>query len=94
MSDMPDNIWAASIPNGESKQNGYWNERQDHTPYVRKDLVPQWISVDERLPEEDGRYLVADGSSWNEIVYFDVDRGWDEYASIVTRWMPIPEPPS
>ncbi len=60
-----------------------------------KDLTKQmsWISVDERLPGDDGNYLVTDGTAWSELVFFDTDRGWNEFDPIVTHWMPIPPLP-
>jgi hypothetical protein len=58
--------------------------------------MSEWISVEERLPEESGWYLV------NIFVPFDLDfmnlshyskgYGWNNPAT-VTHWMPLPEPP-
>ena len=59
-----------------------------------------WIDVKERLPEEDGQYLVygiglasradhyANGQWWKQ-------HGWqpDELKRKVTHWMPLPQPP-
>lgn len=63
---------------------------------------PQWISVKDRLPEENGNYLVAVNcprGKWDEICAFD-GRDWvsvdehEEYATKwVTYWMPLPAPP-
>ena len=63
--------------------------------------VPQWISVDDRLPEEDGYYLCCIKSSlFPDRVYIDIlecDKGSFEeghiYTDTVTHWMPLPEPP-
>jgi hypothetical protein len=58
---------------------------------------PKWISVKDRLPEEDD-VVVA----WLEInaglilVYHDgafYDLAFDKPTMIVTHWMPLPEPP-
>ena len=65
--------------------------------------VDKWINVDERLPEENGRYLVCVAirhlvfedltmvviMGYNKIKGFDVVSGEE----IVTHWMPLPEPP-
>lgn len=58
--------------------------------------LPNWIPVSERLPEEDGFYLVTvnyGGAAWVHESYFMQcnSRGvhWD-YPD-VTAWMPIPE---
>ena len=58
-----------------------------------------WISVEERLPEKDGRYLVTDGE-FIGIVYFFKDFGkfakYRRYPhpfyedDVIKLWMPIP----
>ena len=63
----------------------------------------EWIPVTERLPEENGNYLVAvkcPRGKWVEICACD-GRDWvsvDEYAEYatkwVTHWMPLPTPPT
>ncbi len=61
-------------------------------------LSHQWISVDEKLPEEDGDYIVrlvaheGDKAYYNEIsTYSSQAKRWLYVGSlIVTHWMPIP----
>lgn len=63
---------------------------------------PKWIPVTERLPEENGNYLVSvkcPRGKWVEICACDgrdlvsVDE-YTEYATKwVTHWMPLPQPP-
>ena len=61
----------------------------------------EWISVDERLPDNDGEYL-----TWDGLIYFliwfnaslglwNVSEGGDTSSAIrdVTHWMPLPEAP-
>lgn len=63
--------------------------------------VPKWISVDNRLPEEDGYYLCCIKSAlFPDRVYIDIlecDKGSFEeghiYTDTVTHWMPLPELP-
>ena len=63
--------------------------------------VPQWISVDDRLPEEDGYYLCCIKSSlFPDRVYIDIlecaKSSFEEghiYTDTITHWMPLPEPP-
>ena len=63
--------------------------------------VPQWISIEDRLPEEDGYYLCCIKSSlFPDRVYIDTlecDKGNFEeghiYTDTVTHWMPLPELP-
>ena len=65
-----------------------------------------WISVKERLPEEEGKYLVY--SDWEgceigkwmkngwkvwKFDFFDEDLAWDEPLYTITHWQPLPEPP-
>lgn len=68
--------------------------------YVRyadiEPLLPKWVSVEERLPERPGMYLIATHAGT-----FDVDcfishrREWDVYRlSEVTHWMPLPPLPT
>lgn len=62
--------------------------------------VGEWISVDERLPDGNGVFLVSlKESGYENLVYFDVipyaDGEWrnlpDKFT--VSHWMPLPEPP-
>lgn len=58
-----------------------------------------WISVEERLPEEDGYYIVTDGTIVMIAYYF---KGWSKFAQykayphpfyeegVITAYMPIP----
>ena len=71
--------------------------------------VQEWISVDDRLPEEDDNYIVTacdEGCSAGEGIWYSTvvvvaeyyKGSWtwyDEYSleGIVTHWMPMPEPP-
>ena len=64
--------------------------------------VQEWIPVDERLPEETGRYLTANKILDDKIDVFDLwfDGGFwyiddedDMFDYEVTHWMPMPQPP-
>ena len=66
------------------------------------DVAPraEWISVDERLPDENGVFLVSlKESGYENLVYFDVrpyaDGEWRNLPDklTVSHWMPLPEPP-
>ena len=66
----------------------------------------KWISVEERLPEESGRYIVLRKSgdcldccyekerdSWGVLIDMgEAGALWVAYKG-VTHWMPLPEPP-
>lgn len=65
-----------------------------------KAMLPRWIPVTERLPEEDGMYLVhgtwsASGRKVTDTCEFYVHDGYFRAAwnFDVTHWMPLPEPP-
>ena len=54
----------------------------------------EWISVDERLPERNGRYLTRcniEGQSLVCILYYSKVGGFNE--GTITHWMPLPEAP-
>lgn len=58
----------------------------------------EWISVEDRLPEENGTYLIAvKGSYASHFTGFDIES--NEFCDNVfrkkdiTHWMPLPEPP-
>ena len=63
----------------------------------------EWISVDERFPEESGEYLVFGRTFGNkkpqiwicECISIGSVMGWCNSATnpIVEAWMPLPEPP-
>lgn len=57
---------------------------------------PEWISVEERLPERNGRYLIIDDEGYMVVASWYKDCGWFIpicRANPVTHWMPLPEAP-
>lgn len=53
----------------------------------------EWVSVRERLPEKDGRYLVCTEHWSNWVGVSSLRSGvWDD--SKVSHWMNLPEPPN
>ena len=62
----------------------------------------EWISVEERLPDENGRYLAHikvehlafENLSIVAILQYGKSQGFDTHSEeTVTHWMPLPEPP-
>lgn len=54
---------------------------------------PRWIPVYEKLPEQEGWYLISLGDKTYGGA--DVDmycKGWVKYGTHVLAWMPLPEP--
>lgn len=67
------------------------------------DVAPraEWISVEERLPDKNGVFIVALEDSRDEnFLYFDVRQySYGKWCNIpdkltVSHWMPLPEPPT
>lgn len=71
---------------------------RDALAYIRQleAKVPQWISVKERLPEMEGKYIVCTAKGSVYCAKFSTRHGpafhTDMYTHI-THWMPLPEPP-
>jgi len=57
----------------------------------------RWNPVSERLPEENGQYLIfweCKHGKGIEIDAYSTSLGWhDVYSDLHTHWMPLPEPP-
>lgn len=58
---------------------------------------PKWISVEERLPEEAGKYIVCTRKKAVYCTAFRFFHGKGYFATDsnthITHWMPLPEPP-
>lgn len=61
--------------------------------------VQEWISVEDRLPEDDASYLVwASDCGESEVALYYGDGEWltedlENLTRFVTHWMPLPEHP-
>ena len=65
----------------------------------------EWISVKDRLPKKDGKYIVArrEGRNYSISVrkfrkevpcwYTGYCGHWERRTNAITHWMPLPEPP-
>ena len=78
-----------------------WSEKEPFITELIKGVPTGWISVKERLPEDDGDYLVYTREKYIGLFWFDRDeKEWIEESDFpclegyVTHWMPRPEPPN
>ena len=57
--------------------------------------MQEWVSVDERLPEETGKYIVctAKNTVYLAKYYSNVKHFGIEAHTHITHWMPLPAPP-
>ena len=55
----------------------------------------EWISVEERLPDEQGRFLIVDKEGQMNTAFYTPRFGWFSHFRIknITHWMPLPEAP-
>lgn len=67
------------------------------TDYLVKNgvTVQEWVSVEERLPEKSGTYLVIGKSGTPHTDHFYEHKPYHRIfiSRDVTHWMPLPEPP-
>lgn len=80
---------------GNDLQRAYWDGYEDG-----KNQSQEWISVDDKLPEENGSYLVIGKSGTPHTAHFYKGRTmhgktFSAHFSnrCVTHWMPLPEAP-
>lgn len=65
--------------------------------YDAPTIEAEWIPVSERLPEDEGWYLVTDDSGgvlWLEVEHYDPEFGLEPFCTIQNpvAWMPLPWP--
>lgn len=52
-----------------------------------------WISINERLPQEKGWYLVTREDGKVDLGYWFTNEGWKEgFNSKIIAWQPLPKP--
>lgn len=81
-----------------AKRNVVYEEDIKKAPTIDPaTLAPRWVSVEERLPEQRGAYLVAteDDDVYDAEFVPSVKQWWidDDLRLDVTHWQPLPDPP-
>lgn len=74
----------------------YIQRLEDHI-HCLINMMPEWVSVKERLPENGGVYLCCLNNEFRTICYFYGEQ-WDDSenadaTNLVTHWMPLPDLP-
>ena len=73
-------------------KDGYVDGVKECDPYIRR-----WISIKEKLPDQDGRYLVYipwGDNGWVGISSFRSDgHRLPSFDDLASHWMPLPESP-
>lgn len=85
-----DLVWCKSQ---SSRYDDYWDdviERLDSQP-----TISGWVSVKDRVPEEDGSTLICTKNGRVCTArFYKHQGGWNAYAGKnAAYWMPLPEPP-
>lgn len=75
-----------------------WAENTHYASEMQPYVLPSqtWISVDDRLPEEDGLYFAFYPGSIHErqVISFSSNiKRFNLFHDSVTHWMPLPKPP-
>lgn len=71
----------------EGYEGGYQDGIKECEPYMR-----EWISVKERLPHDNERYLTIDKFKIIEVEHYLPSLN-DFNRTDITHWMPLPNPP-
>lgn len=85
--------WNTSDSTDKALYNFTLNRIQEQPTIEPEQKTGKWIPCSERLPEEDGCYLVTTTGTNNDIIdiaYYTT--GLWHKASRIKAWMPLPEP--
>lgn len=90
-------------PNHAQAYDGYYSSKNVKCPFILgaewQSKQSPWISVKERLPEEDGYYFVTDGDVVEKVYFF---KKWNKFTStrdyphllynegVIKAWLHIP----
>ena len=78
--------------------NGWINEvAVECAAFAASVAAEAWVPVSERLPEQDGGYLITDSEGFMLVSYFQVKQHrfvvvQDELATSPVAWQPLPQP--
>jgi hypothetical protein len=82
-----DGQWVEIVPFEFSE--GEWVKYKDHLT-----VIPKWISVKDKMPEEGERVAITDGVYYGAgIKRHAYSDHWWMFDLNPTHWMPLPQPP-
>lgn len=93
---------AAFVIEQEERYGAFWKEEAIQAKAYLTQLVPRWIPITERLPQDAGIYIICDHYGNVMSRHFCKSHGkfagyWHFNGSAKygnpTHWMPLPEPP-
>ena len=89
----------------KAKEEGLWELTDEKEYFAHADECDfcavgyckqsEWISVEERLPDEQGHFLIVDKEGQMNTAFYTPRFGWFSHFRIknITHWMPLPEAP-
>ena len=58
------------------------------------DSQSEWISIEDELPQEDGKYLIITPDGYIKLIQYYEHHGGTFFGGVIaTHWMPLPKPP-
>ena len=88
-------LWIKNIINdiGSPRHSDLWGYEEalyEIQKLLKEDSAQQWIPCSERLPDQNGKYLVVGRQKAINILKFDGGRWYGKWG--VVAWMPLPSP--
>lgn len=82
------------LPNLESLQEWLFDNDYTTVPMVKTEMQSDWVAVAERLPIEDGEYIVTVFTGLVRVARFSTGNFLPSVYGTVSHWMPLPQPPT
>ena len=87
-------LWIKNIINdiGSPRHSDLWGYEEalyEIQKLLKEDSAQQWIPCSERLPDQNGKYLVVGRQKAINILKFDGGRWYGKWG--IVAWMPLPD---